>query len=313
MIKRYQPSNPQTWKGRGDGQRLHQMIQCVNIQEGIPATDFGFLGFACDEGVKRNNGRPGAVEGPNAMRKALANLPLKKFKYTDFGDVTCHDGNLEESQTKLADTIGQLLSKGIKPIVMGGGHEVAWGHYRAIVKAFPEASCSIVNFDAHFDLRPLIDGTKGSSGTPFLQIANLCKENNKPFQYACLGIQSFGNSETLFTTAQELNVKVVTADEFHLDGISKGMKVVDQMIDQSEMIYLTICLDAFSSSSAPGVSAPQPLGLTPWHVIPALRRLAASGKVISIDIAELSPPFDQDNHTAQLAASLIGNFIFTQT
>jgi formiminoglutamase len=87
------------------------------------------------------------------------------------------------------------------------------------------------------------------------------------------------------------------------------MIVVDHAVNQNQIVYVSLCMDVFAAAYAPGVSAPQALGITPWQMIPALRKLAASGKVISYDLAELSPPFDIDSRTTKLAANLIHNII----
>ena len=71
------------------------------------------------------------------------------------------------------------------------------------------------------------------------------------------------------------------------------------------MIYLSLSLDVLSPAHAPGVSSTQPLGLSPWQIIPLIRQAAASGKVISYDISEHVPRYDIDHRTAKLAASLV--------
>jgi formiminoglutamase len=85
--------------------------------------------------------------------------------------------------------------------------------------------------------------------------------------------------------------------------------MLETIIRQSEFLYVSICMDVFSSAYAPGVSARQPLGLLPWHVLPLLNRLAESGKVLILDIAEVNPLQDKDNLTAQLGASLVSHYI----
>ncbi len=80
---------------------------------------------------------------------------------------------------------------------------------------------------------------------------------------------------------------------------------LDLLLTRSEKIYLTICLDVFAFPFAPGVSAPQPLGIMPSQAFPILEQLFRSGKVISFDIAELNPKFDRDQMTAALAAQLL--------
>ena len=81
--------------------------------------------------------------------------------------------------------------------------------------------------------------------------------------------------------------------------------VVSSFVESCEGIYLTLCLDAFSFSVAPGVSAPSPFGIMPSHVIDLISKLVSSGKLVSFDIAEMAPNFDEGGKTASLGAEVI--------
>ncbi|EKD73216.1 MAG: formimidoylglutamase [uncultured bacterium] len=311
---RYLPPDPAQWQGRADTPPescFFQIIKMLNLMDyhtiQITQPTFAFIGFKCDEGIRRNLGRVGAAEGPMAIRQALAKLPIQKqnFACFDAGNIVCPEGDLETSQHALGEVIALLLKQNVTPIVMGGGHELAWGHYQGIAKAYPQKNLGIVNFDAHFDMRPLLPKNQGSSGTPFLQIAEAHKKAKRRFDYNCIGIQHTGNIRLLLETAKHYNTHILWADEVHLGQLEKCIDFIDRVIDQNEIIYLSLCLDVFAAAIAPGVSAIQPLGLWPWHVIPLVRQLAAAGKVISYDIAELSPRYDFDQCTAKLAANLI--------
>ncbi|KPC99632.1 Formimidoylglutamase [Geobacillus sp. BCO2] len=97
-----------------------------------------FIGFACDEGVRRNQGRQGAKEAPAAVKAALARLPWhlpEGAAAYDAGDVVCVDGHLEQSQAELGIAIARLLQHNMAPIVIGGGHETAYGHYLGVREA----------------------------------------------------------------------------------------------------------------------------------------------------------------------------------
>jgi len=304
-VSRYRPATKTPWAGRADG-RFHQKFVCDDLRQPLEtnpnAHNFGLIGFACDEGVRRNHGRTGAVEGPTVFRETFAKLPANipdDWKFYDIGDITCDDGDLEASQECLGKTVKNLREQGIIPIVIGGGHEVAWGHYQGL----RNDHLSIINFDAHFDIRPYEE--KGSSGTPFLQMHDDCQRRNVPFSYSCFGVQPLGNTQSLFDQAHQLGITIVNSEEID-DHLSSA---VNHAIEHAESIYLTICLDVFAASVAPGVSAPQPLGLMPWQILPALNRIAESGKVIGFDVAELNPQFDRDHMTAQLAAYLVSSFI----
>lgn len=312
--KFYQAPDQTLWQGRQDTPEsscFFQRIELLDItkQPSLNTnseTKFGLLGFKCDTGVTRNLGRPGAIEGPDSLRTALASIPIhrKNIQIYDTGNIVCNSKDLESAQAALGQAVGILLKLGITPILIGGGHEIAWGHFQGLAQHTLD-NIGILNFDAHFDMRPLVENKFGSSGTPFLQIAHALKDAGKQFDYSCIGIQETSNTDQLFKTAQEYNVSVLTADQVNSQDINQGINFVDRVLANNRHVYLTICLDVFSAAYAPGVSAPQAYGLSPWQVIPLLRHLANTNKVLSYDIAELSPKYDHDGRTAKLAAKLV--------
>ncbi|MDI9818151.1 MULTISPECIES: formimidoylglutamase [unclassified Legionella] len=313
-ILNYEVTNSSLWQGRKDSlprERFFQRVDCVDIrsQSLTPSQDNIILaGFCCDEGIKRNEGRPGAKTGPSALREQLAKLPCHSNKQlTDIGNIICQDQQLETAQEQFAKLVNYLHQQGHKTLAFGGGHEIAWGHFSGLISSYPKLG--IINFDAHFDLRPMKGGHDATSGTPFRQMAKFCLENQLTFDYCCLGIQAIGNTASLFATASELNVRYLTAEQIHMESLAWQIAFLDNFLLNHENIYLTICLDVFAECFAPGVSAPQILGLTPWQALPLLKYILQTGKVVSIDIAELSPSLDQEQKTARLAASLVAELL----
>lgn len=310
----YQASTRNRWQGRADSEpleRLFQRTQCLDLTQTHSSPidkTFAFLGFCSDIGVRRNIGRPGAAKGPEVLRKALGNLPIHRQGLEtiyDCGDIVPQGDDLESAQTALADAVSHMLSHDLTPILLGGGHEIAWGHFQGIRKARPNDRIGIINFDAHYDLRPLSQDGLGSSGTPFLQIAK--SETLHPFHYCCIGVQKTANTLSLFETANRYNVESIFAEQIQADSNDALLEQLSAFCQAHDSIYLTVCLDVFSAAFAPGVSAPQALGLFPRQVLPLLRQILQSGKVISMDIAELSPEYDRDAMTATLAASLVSD------
>lgn len=258
----------------------------------------------------RFKGCSGAFEGPAAIRQHLARLPFQKshIRCFDAGNIVCSDHDLEATQKALGELVTLLLSRNIRPIILGGSHEVAWGLYQGIAQAYSGAMrLGILNFDAHFDLFP--SQNKGSATTVFYQIAEAHKENHRQLDYNCIGIQHVGNIRQQFEIAKRLHSKVILADELHQGLQEKCFDFVDRIIDENDLIYMSLSLDVFSPAFAPAVSNIQPLGLNPWHIIPLLRQAAASAKVISYDISGLIPRYDIDHRTAKLAASLVYEII----
>ncbi|MGL6029116.1 MAG: formimidoylglutamase [Legionella sp.] len=312
-LSNYRPASPNLWQGRTDTaepERFFQKIQCLLDGQELTTTDKHtvFIGFASDAGITRNLGRAGAKLGPEQLRIQLAKLPChSNSPLIDLGNIVCEGDNLEQAQQQLAEVVSFCHQQGHKTIVLGGGHEIAWGHYQGLASNY--SKIGIINFDAHFDLRPHQPGQPGTSGTPFTQIAAYNQEHNRVFDYCCIGIQELGNTASLFQRAEELKVTYLTAEEMHQQSLPWQYAFLDEFMLNQDSIYLTICLDVFAECFAPGVSAPQTLGLFPWQALSLLKYIMQTGKVISIDIAELSPPLDQQQKTARLAASIIAELI----
>jgi len=316
---RYRPPDPIVWQGRDDmptDSCFYQHMRLLDLLTQQPEktadVTFAIIGFVCDEGIRRDLGRTGAAEGPAAIRQRLSKLPIQKpnIHCYDVGNIVCTDYDLEASQHALAEVIAILLEKKIRPIVIGGGHEVAWGHYQGIAKVTPaNKRLGIISFDAHFDLHPLHPSNRGSACTAFHQIAQAHRHDKRHFDYNCIGIQHTGNIRESFDIARQFNVKHILADELHQGLQEKCFDFIDRIIDENDLIYMSMSLDVISSAFAPGVGIIQPLGLTPWHIIPLIRQIASSAKVISYDIAEHIPRYDIDHRTAKLAAILIYEII----
>src|SRR5947209_20237999 len=152
------------------------------------------VGFPQDEGVRRNHGRPGAADAPHEIRRFLSRLTtadpaedidLRRVPPLDAGNVRI-TGSLEATQVALAEVVAAILGAGAVPIVLGGGHETAYGHYLGYVAA--EKEVAIVNIDAHLDVRPFSEGG-GTSGTPFRQVLEHPSHPLPGHRYVCLGCQ----------------------------------------------------------------------------------------------------------------------------
>lgn len=308
----YSPASGALYMGRQDtlpNERYFQQVQCfdMNTQSLSSNIDVALIGYCVDEGILRNEGRIGASEGPDTIRQEFSKLASHaSIHIADIGNIICIDRKLEESQQAFSGYVDQCHQQDVITIALGGGHDIAWPHYKGFSEHY--SSIGIINFDAHFDLRPL-HNTLPSSGTPFWQIAQNCQENNRDFHYSCLGIQPQANTRQLYEIADNHGVQFLTADQIHNHSVAWQTVFIDEILLRSSVIYLSICLDVFSQSIAPGVSAPQATGLTFRQVIPLIKYILESRKTIAIDIAELSPPFDRDRMTAKLAAIILSEIL----
>ena len=308
----YQSAQKIYWTGRKSNpdigkQYWYQEVELFDIKDiGTKNTDIALIGYVCDEGVRRNLGRVGASQGANSFKRTIgkASNSFDTKKVADFGNIICIDEDMEACQSGFANTIESFISNSIFPIAIGGGHDMSYGHFKGIHSAINKNSnkkIGIINFDAHFDLRPI--EKKSNSGTPFNQVLN--EFDN--VEYFAIGIQRQSNTKELFDIAKNDNINfAINYDcESSKEELNALQDRLQPMIDSCDYLYITIDMDGFSSAYAPGVSAPSPLGFTPYFVFKMLHFLFDSNKVISCDIAELNPTLDRDNITANLAAKLV--------
>lgn len=308
------------WSGRmdsetvGDMYRLHQVIHIEDLSafyEAQSTPAIGIIGFKSDEGVKRNKGRAGAYYAPDEIRRALSSMPghlVSNGKLFDFGNVSCEDGNLEQAQAELGEYVQKMMSFNIFPVIIGGGHEVAYGHFLGLKPYWKQGKrVGILNFDAHFDMRPYDEMT--SSGTMFKQMADELANENIPFHYMCIGIQRYGNTKHLFETAKRYGCEYILEDEIAQLGIEEVNKQINAFIQKNDAVMITLCSDVIGASYAPGVSAPQPFGMEPKVLRSFLKEAMKQKKTISFDIAEINPKLDVDNRTVKLATAFIVEII----
>lgn len=316
LIKGYRLAEKSNWQGRKTNPALgiqywYQAIEILDINDlenrvlNSEKSTIAIVGYACDEGVRRNLGRVGAVKGPETIRERLAKIPfhLNNKRVADVGDVVCIDEDMEACQSTFSKIISQLLLNNIFPIAIGGGHDIALGHFNGIwsaVKDTTKNKIGIINFDAHFDLRPVEN--QPNSGTPFNQIISEFGEN---VNYLAIGIQQQSNTKELFDIAKNKNVRYINSLDCEITNLKSIYEQLDSFIAENDWIYITVDLDGFSSAYAPGVSAPSPLGFSPSFILNVLKYLLDTKKVISCDIAELNPTYDRDNTTATLAARIV--------
>ncbi|MGI9527292.1 MAG: formimidoylglutamase [Weeksellaceae bacterium] len=311
MIK---PFKQKYWEGRVDvedgikGKRWHQIVQEFPKQhQAYLEKSVVFLGFASDEGVRRNKGRAGAASAPEAIRKMLSFIPKMNSDVSalyDYGDVMVVGNELEEGRKEQVSVVKELLKKNTYPLVLGGGHEVAYGNFLALKETCK--NIGVINIDAHFDFR--IPHPDTTSGTGFYEMAKWSQDNNRDFKYFCLGVQKIGNTQALFDRVEQYGGKYVTADDIH-SGSKEWVVQLEKFITTVDEIYLSLDMDVFDAAYAPGVSAVTTNGLTPYQVKQIIKRVFSSGKVRLMDVAELNPNYDIDNRTSKLAAHMISEMV----
>lgn len=302
------------WVGRIDDAdnyksfRYHQIVERIDInQQATLAGACVIIGFECEEGVKRNKGQLGAVSAPNALRSELAKLPWifpSGNRLIDAGNIACTGNQLEEAQQALGQSVTHILKNKGVPLLLGGGHETAYGHYLGVRDAIgPHKSLGIINIDAHFDLRSYNE--QPSSGTMFKQIL----EQDEHASYFVVGIQRYGNTQELVDTADDLGVTYVFEEDMQPWELESTLNALSDFMDQHDYVLLTLCTDVLNAAFAPGVSASSPFGLDPTTVRSLIRVVVAHEKTGSFDISEVNPKLDENKRTVKLGAYLVNEAI----
>jgi len=306
----WHPVDSACWQGRDDRgeaeNALHLFQTIAQPQDFAPERYPGkiaLLGFACDEGVKRNQGRAGAAQGPDALRKALANMASQAGHYqlVEMGNIRAQPDQLEAAQQALRDATLACQQAQMRTLVLGGGHETAFGHGSAILDAFPDEEVGIINLDAHLDLRI---SPRASSGTPFRQLAQHCEGQQRGFYYSCIGASLAANTQALWDEAARRQVRV-TEDLAVLHAFeAQVVPEIERNIARYDRLYLTIDLDVLPGYEMPAVSAPAALGVPLSFVLRIVEPLCRSGKLQAVDLVEFNPLFDIAGQGAKVAARL---------
>ena len=321
------------WTGRVEPFESARACYWYQLAQPFEQQHIGLVGFACDQGVRRNQGRIGARYAPPLIRSAFAKLPViaelqnhfdNKLQTLlgDAGDIHCDDNDnfvenlLEQAQQSYADIVSNIIQQNSLPIGLGGGHAMAYGSFLGLWQALQIANTNdsssttptigIINFDAHLDIR---QSDMATSGTPFRQIAEHLSEQNQPFHYCCIGVSRLSNSAALFDRADELGVTVISDEECRNKKWKKIATQIEKLINQVDIVYLTIDMDCLPSSVVPGVSAPAAYGIKLSLVERAVKLIMASGKVKIADIAEINPTYDIDQRSCKVAARLLATII----
>ena len=281
------------------------------VSKGIPNDEqpkVVLIGFPSDEGVKRNGGRPGAAEAPDTIRQALYKMTpdaekpdqfIKLIEHTnDVGDVQV-TGDVAADQEMLAKIVAAYLEQDIVPIILGGGHETAFGHFLGYAKA--ELETAILNVDAHTDVRPF-KGGKAHSGSSFRQAIE--HESNCCETYLAAGLQPHAVAKSHLEYIEQNGGQYHFKDETNITTISGLFHA-----HESEHLMVTLDMDAVDQAFAPGVSAPCTNGLQPGLWLTAAYLAGRNKQVSSFDLSEVNPKFDRDGQTVKLAALTIWHFL----
>ncbi len=273
--------------------------------------DVAVLGAPYDFGTQW---RAGARFGPRAIREASTLFAFGHAgAYDHEDDVTYLDGvrvvDIGDADIIHTDTIGShgaieagvraILAAGALPVVMGGDHSVNI----PCINAFSEQGpIHIVQIDAHLDFVDERHGVRFGHGNPMRRAV----EKNY-----VTGLSQFG-IRNVSSTAKEGydDARAMGSDILSVRQIRKlGAEAVLERVPAGKRYYLTIDIDGFDPSIAPGTGTPSHGGFLYYEVLDLIAGLAKRGEIVGVDLVEVAPDYDQSGTTAILAAQILLNTI----
>lgn len=285
-------------------------------RDGPAGCTVGLLGLPDDTGVRLNRGRPGAARGPAAFRAALARFGAREPaadgelpRVFDAGDVR-PGRTLDETHARVTAATTALLDAGLFPIAIGGGHDLTFPFVRAVAARFPRpvGLC----FDAHLDVRD----TPGSGmafrrliedcGVPALHLIGFQPLVNSPEHLAWFRAQG---GRLCAPNARPPGAGANLLATPRRGPRARSVAGQSARTGRTPPIFVSFDLDVLDAAHAPGVSAPNPAGLTVREATVWVHACGASPCVRSFDLMELNPAFDPEGRTARVTAHLMLTFL----
>ena len=275
--------------------------------------DVAVLGVPYDMGTQY---RPGARFGPRAIREAstlfafghggaydheddAVYLPVDRVRIVDVGDADVVHTDTAASHRNAELAVRRILERGAMPVVLGGDHAVNIPCIRAFADQPP---IHLVQIDAHLDFVDVRHGVREGHGTPMRRAA----EQPHVSGLTQLGIRNVSSTAREgYEDARRRGATIRSMRQFR----QLGTAGVLELVPAGVRYYITIDIDAFDPSIAPGTGTPSHGGFLYWEVMEFLQGLARRGQVVGIDLVEVAPAYDPAGITAILAAQVLLSFL----
>ena len=273
--------------------------------------DAAIMGAPFDAGTQW---RSGARMGPRAVREAstlfsFGHAGAYDFEddvtYLDPGTVTIVDiGDADivhtdtiQSHANIEHGVRRMLAAGALPVVIGGDHSVNI----PCINAFDDQDpIHIVQIDAHLDFVDERHGVRHGHGNPMRRAAE------KPYVTGLTQIGIRNVSSTArdgYEAARAMGSDILSVRHVR----SMGVETVLGRIPAGKRYYLTIDIDGFDPSIAPGTGTPSHGGFLYYEVLELIDGLAKRGDIVGLDLVEVAPDYDPTGGTSILAAQVLMN------
>ncbi len=273
--------------------------------------DVAVLGAPYDFGTQW---RSGARFGPRSVREASTLFSfghagaydheddvtyLENARIVDIGDADIIHTDTEGSHRNIEAGVRAILAAGAMPVVIGGDHSINIPCINAFSEQMP---FHIVQIDAHLDFVDERHGVRYGHGNPLRRAA----EKSYVTGMTQVGIRNVSSTaKEGYEAAREMGSDIFSVRQFR----ALGPLAMADRVPEDVPIYLTIDIDAFDPSIAPGTGTPSHGGFLYYEILEFIAEIVKHHKVVGIDLVEVAPDYDHSGSTAILAAQVLLNTI----
>lgn len=259
--------------------------------------------------------RPGARFGPRAVREASTLFSFghggaydheddctylgEDVRIVDIGDADIIHTDTTQSHANIAKGVNAILDAGALPVVIGGDHSI---NIPCIDAFAGRGDIHIFQIDAHLDFVDERHGVRNGHGNPMRRAAE------KPYVTGLtqVGIRNVSSTaKEGYDDARAMGSDIISVRQLR----TLGPQAVIDRIPKGANVYVTIDIDGFCPSIAPGTGTPSHGGFLYYDVLEMLQALSKRNKVVGIDLVEVAPDYDHTGGTAILAAQVLLNFL----
>ncbi|MCZ8151322.1 MAG: agmatinase [Rhodobacteraceae bacterium] len=274
--------------------------------------DIAILGAPFDFGTQF---RAGARFGPRAVREASTLFSFghagaydheddvtyfgQDVRMVDIGDADIVHTDTEKSHANIEAGVRAILKAGALPVTIGGDHSINIPCIRAFDDQGP---IHILQIDAHLDFVDVRHGVRHGHGNPMRRAA----EKDYVTGITALGIRNVSSTtKEGYDAARAMGDDILSVRQVR----KLGPVATAARIPEGARLYVTIDIDGFCPSIAPGTGTPSHGGFLYYDVLEILQQVAQRHEIVGIDLVEVAPDYDRDGTTAILAAQVLLNFL----
>ena len=274
--------------------------------------DVAVLGAPYDFGTQF---RAGARFGPRAVREASTLFSFghggaydheddatylgSDVRIVDLGDADIVHTDTTKSHENIKIGVNAMLDAGAFPVTIGGDHSINI----PCIDAFEgRGEIHILQIDAHLDFVDERHGVRNGHGNPMRRAAE------KPYVTGLtqVGIRNVSSTaKEGYEDARKMGSDIISVRQMR----DLGAEGVIDRIPAKARVYVTLDIDGFCPSIAPGTGTPSHGGFLYYEVLEMLQAVAKRHEIVGIDLVEVAPDYDHTGGTAILAAQILLNFL----